>query len=250
MKQVISYGAGTNSTAMTIDMVNCGAQIDAVVFADTGGERPATYHHIKMFSAWLVDRGYPAIETVRRIAKVGDKIAETLEEECLMRGQLPGIAYGFGSCSDKWKQQPFKKWLKAKGWEDVTVCIGFDAGEPYRAERGDLFEEGYKKRYWLIERNMGRRECIAVIDAAGIARPGKSACFFCPSSKRHEIIALQREHPHLLERALKMERSADLTVLKGLGRSWSWADLIDANDAQMDLFECLIGTPCGCFDGA
>jgi len=174
-------------------------------------------------------------------------IVETLEEECLLRNQLPGIIYGFGSCSDKWKKRPFKRWLKEKGWQDVTQFIGFDAGEPYRAERGDMFDEGYKKRYWLIERGLFRKDCIAIIEAAGIKPPGKSACFFCPSSKKHEIIALPDD---LKERAIALERNAELTSLKGLGRMWAWQDLIAFDNAQTDLFECTVGIPCDCWDGA
>ena len=65
MKQIVSYGGGTNSTAMLIEMVRLEEQCDAIVFADTGGERPETYAHVAEFSAWLQERGYPAITTVQ-----------------------------------------------------------------------------------------------------------------------------------------------------------------------------------------
>ena len=169
-RQVVSYGAGTNSTAMVCEMVRRGEPFAAVVFADTGGERPETYAHLLEFSEWLTARGYPAITTVRQTTKVGNVPVTTLEAECLAGHRLPGIAYGFGSCSDKWKQRPFRAWLKQTGWQDVTVCIGFDADEPHRAERGDQHDSGYAKRYPLIEWDMGRDECIAAIDAAGVKR--------------------------------------------------------------------------------
>ena len=245
---VVSYGAGTNSTAMVCEMVRRGEPIAAVVFADTGGERPATYEHLREFSDWLVARGYPAITTVQQTTKVGDVTVTTLEAECLQGRRLPGIAYGFGSCSEKWKQRPFRAWLKQTGWQGVTVCIGFDADEPHRAERGDLHDSGYVKRYPLIEWGMGRDECIAAIDAAGLTRPGKSACFYCPSSKAHEILALPQE---LKNRAMAMEANAELTVIRGLGRSFAWTDLLRADAAQGRLdFEQRMETPCGCFDGA
>jgi len=245
--QIVSYGAGTNSTAMVCEMVKRGEQIVALVFADTGGERAETYAHVLEFSDWLTAKGYPPITTVRRVAKVGELTADTLEQECLMRRQLPGIAYGFGSCSDKWKQQPFRTWLKSTGWQDVTVCIGFDADEPHRAERGDHYDSGYTKRYPLIEWGMGRDECIAAIDATGLKRPGKSACFYCPSSKAHEILALPVA---LQERAIFMEANANLTAIKGLGRSFAWRDLIRADAAQCKFdFAQPMDTPCGCYDG-
>ena len=93
---------------MVCEMVRRGEPFAAVVFADTGGERPETYAHLLEFSEWLTARGYPAITTVRQTTKVGNVPVTTLEAECLAGHRLPGIAYGFGSCSDKWKQRPFR----------------------------------------------------------------------------------------------------------------------------------------------
>ena len=57
----------------------------------------------------------------------------------------------------------------------------------------------------------------------------KSACFFCPASKKEEIVWLREHHPELLERALAIERNAQakLTTVKGLGRSFSWSTYLD-----------------------
>lgn len=247
MKVVLSYGAGTNSKAILCEMVRRGEQLDAIVFSDTGGERPETYADIKETSLWSVAQGYPPIEIVRRTAMVGTDIAHSLEDECLMRKQLPGIAYGFKSCSDKWKQQPFKKWLKDTGWTDVTVLIGFDADEPHRAERGDSYKSPYSKRYPLIEWGFGREECRSAIALAGLPQPGKSACFFCPSSRKPEIATLNAAHPDLMRRAITMEKNADLTTIKGLGRRFAWGDFIAGIESQDNLD--LNPLPCGCFDG-
>jgi hypothetical protein len=54
--------------------------------------------------------------------------------------------------------------------------------------------------------------------------PLKSACFYCPATKKQKILWLQEHHPDLLERALAIERRAQacLRSVKGLGRSFSW----------------------------
>lgn len=253
MKQIVSYGGGTNSAAMVCELVRRGEFIDALVFSDTGGEKPETYAHVARMSAWLDERGYPGITVIRRKpALVGAGFADTLEAECLMRGQLPGIAYGFKSCSDKWKTQPFRTWLKeqAFGEEEVRVCVGFDSGEERRAARGDLHAEPYAKRYPLIEWQMEREDCVAAIAAAGITQPGKSSCFFCPSSKKAEVFALAKEHPLLFARAVDMERNANLSSISGLGRRFAWGALVAAAEDAQDLFpEPGIGMPCGCHDG-
>jgi 3'-phosphoadenosine 5'-phosphosulfate sulfotransferase (PAPS reductase)/FAD synthetase len=43
----LSLGAGVNSTALLILIEREGLQLDEVVFADTGSERPETYEYIK-----------------------------------------------------------------------------------------------------------------------------------------------------------------------------------------------------------
>ena len=63
---------------------------------------------------------------------------------------------------------------------------------------------------------------------AGLPAPPKSACYFCPASKKQEILWLQEHHPELLERALAIERNAEakLTSIKGLGRSFAWKNFL------------------------
>ena len=234
MTSVVSYGAGTNSTAMLVGLCERGERPDLILFADTGGERPETYRHLDTVSGWCERVGFPMIVTVREM--------ETLEANCLRRKALPGIAYGIKSCSEHYKGRPQKRWLKEKGITDPWFWIGIDAGEAYRAKYTEI-------RYPLIEWDWGRDECVEAITRAGLPQPGKSACFFCPSSKAKEILQLKRQHPALLQRALDMEANADLTMVRGLGRSFAWFDLVKYDDAQSDMFGFSPEIPCECFDG-
>lgn len=248
MIQVASYGAGSNSKGMICEMVRRGELLDAIVFCDTKGERPEIYADIPIFSAWLVDHGYPEITILNKTTNVFGEIVDSLERECILRKQLPSVAYGRKSCSDKWKQQPFRSWLSTKPWQVVTVCIGFDANEQGRADRGNACNNGYIKRYPLIEFGMGRKECIKAISDAGLSQPGKSACFFCPNNKKHEIKTLPDD---LQDRAIFMEKNANLTTIKGLGRNFSWEDLIYAHRQQttFEFTDITEEMPCGCYDG-
>ena len=80
--------------------------------------------------------------------------------------------------------------------------------------------------YWypLMEWGYDRERCQQIIAHAGLPIPVNSSCFFCPASKKHEIVWLEEHHPELLERALAIERNAlsGLTAVKGLGRSFAW----------------------------
>lgn len=54
---IVSFGGGTNSTAMIIGMYLHKIPIDLILFADTGGEQPHTYKFIEIFNGWLEKHG-------------------------------------------------------------------------------------------------------------------------------------------------------------------------------------------------
>jgi hypothetical protein len=249
---VAAYGGGTNSTAMLIECARRHERVDLIMFADTGGERPHTYEYVHRFSDWLVANEMPPITWVRH-----NGMDESLEHNCLRIKSLPSLAYGYKKCSLKFKIQPQEKycnnWAPAKDeWKagrKIVKLIGFDADEAHRAEKGEVIEDKYQRRYPLIEWDMGRDECISVIDEAGLCQPGKSSCFFCPATKPHEIRQLLAVYPDLAERALVIENNAKLISMKGLGRSFAWRDLL----AQAELFDDGYATTpelsCDCYDG-
>jgi hypothetical protein len=121
-----------------------------------------------------------------------------------------------------------------------------DAGEPQRAK--NFNDDKYFVRYPLIEWDCDRDDCMAAIRRAGLRQPGKSSCFHCPSSKKWEVSALQKEHPELYARAIAMEAKAIPNIsIAGLGRRFSWASVpIDARKVEE---EPVPEMPCGCFDG-
>jgi hypothetical protein len=242
---VVSYGGGTNSTAMLVGLHERDERPDAILFADTGGEKPHTYDHLLTMQEWCVKIGFPQIHTVQSEDRYGNNY--TLEQRCLENKMLPSIAYGLKACSEKHKKRPQTKWLKRNGMENATRLLGFDAGEPHRAK------DYPNERYPLIEWNWGREECVEAIARAGLPQPGKSACFFCPSSKKHEILELKRTYPELAARAVAMENNAaaNLTEVKGLGRSFAWRDLLAFDAAQIKLLpDSPIEIACDCYEGS
>lgn len=50
---IAAWGAGVNSTAMIIELVERGEPIDMVLFADTGSEKTDTYAFIPIFRRWM-----------------------------------------------------------------------------------------------------------------------------------------------------------------------------------------------------
>jgi hypothetical protein len=247
---IVAYGGGTDSTAMIIECFNRGVQIDYILFADTGAEKPHTYEYVKKFSSWCAAHGLPEITTVK---KGGNN--ETLEQECLRKHSLPSLAYGFKTCSQKFKIQPQEKFFnnlpEAKViWqrgEKITKFIGYDLTEKRRADKAILYQsDKYQLRFPLIEWGITRADCINIIKNAGLCVPGKSACYFCPSTRVSEIKQLGVNYPDLLQRALALEANADLTKIKGLGHGFSWRDAVKTDDMFADQFELMPELICEC----
>lgn len=252
----VSFGGGRDGTAMLFEMRNRGIAPDRIQFADTGemdAELPETYEHVgrmnELTTAWW---GVP-VTWVRNDGMYG-----TLERNCRSKSMMPSLVYGFRSCSDKYKHRPMEKdiarWAPAKEcWQlggKVTKAIGYNASEAHRSVA--ITEDArYWYRYFLIEwgitfgmvADICRRELGYV--------PHKSSCFFCPAKKKSEVLWMRTHHPALFARAVAMETEAmaTTTVVKGLGRNWSWQELAVADESQFRLFPEVVETPCMCFDG-
>jgi hypothetical protein len=138
---IVSYGGGTNSTAMLIAMVLKGIKPDLILFADTGGELPETYDWVNTFSDWLKSNSFPEVTKVRKqkteptrarksiivnwkmsykslewfllsiylgLLSNGSQYFEysSLYEKCLTLKTLPSRTFNRGECSITWKIEP------------------------------------------------------------------------------------------------------------------------------------------------
>jgi hypothetical protein len=248
----IAFGGGRNG-AMLFAMYEHGVRPDVITFADTGGEKPETYEAVERMSKWSEEHLGQSIVTVHK-----NSMYSSLEDNCLKKKMLPSAAYGFRSCSDKWKIQPQAVFMNSYGpaiecWaagNKVTKALGYDAGE---MRRGQNIKEDAKYRYWFPLQEWGwyLEDCIAAYERHGLAVPPKSACYYCPSSTKKEVLALAKDHPDLFQRAVEMERNAasNLKVVIGLGRHWSWENLVQISEAQLQLLPEPPQIACVCFDG-
>ncbi len=241
----VSCGMGVNSVAMLVGLRRLGIRPDAILFADTGGELRETYDYIPILQGWLESAGFPPLTIVRKASpRTNDA---SLYDECFRKGMFPSIAYGGGSCAQKWKIQPQDKWCNhwpvARAWwragRPVLTAIGYDAGprddwrrcraydvqskKPQRSRWG-----GLKYRYWypLIDWGWDRADCIRAIESEPLPVPIKSACFFCTSRKAHELDWLIANRPEVFWSAVLLEDRglAKARSSKGLGRRFSWRD--------------------------
>ena len=261
---VAAFGGGTNSSAMLVRWVKENKPLHLVLFADTGAERPETYCHVEKFSRWLARHGYPEIFTVKYTTKNGDVL--TLEKRCLNKKMLPSLAYGYKKCSLKFKVAPQDKYinnweLAKEAWRNgdkVVKLIGYDYGEEHRVlnaitKKKENPDAKYEYIYPLYDWKINRTGCIKILKAAGIRKPGKSSCFFCPAMKKREISEMKHKYPQLMQRAINLEKNAkhNLTDIVGLGRNWSWENFIKQGDLFPELYPEArdIEICCDCYDG-
>ena len=257
----VAFGGGTNSTAMLCGFLERGIRPDLIAFADTGAEMPHTYEHVEIMKAKTLEWWGVELQVVRAL-RAG--VFEGLEGQSIRTRMMPSLAYGQRSCSMKFKHEPqerlVKRTMRALKVSMATKVIGYGADERYRAAGKPLskrFNRLLGETYWypLIEWGWGRDECVAAIARHGLPQPGKSACFFCPASKKSEVFRLRDEYPDLLERALTIERlaqSTNRTRHLGLGGERNlWADWLKQDAAQLKMSFDIEPQhiPCGCYDG-
>ena len=249
---VLSYGGGTNSTAILILMKRQGLRPALTMFADTGDEKPETYTHLDVMQEWCKANGFPPITVVRNELPKGIEDG-SLYGQCMRLGTMPSKVFGKSSCSMKWKVEPqykfLKRWMVENNVPFVRHFVGYDADEVHRSTKPKPERDFEVAVYPLIEADWGRDECIEAIDAEGLPRPGKSACFMCPSSRKPEVAWLKKTHPVLYLKAIAMESraingegQAPRAEVDGLGRHWNWATFAGSDVASPE-------TDCGCYDG-
>jgi len=231
---VAAAGLGVNTIAYLVECTKRGILFDYIFFSDPGKENPKTYEYREYFNKWLLEHGQPEITTLYNLTH--DQKFIGLYQDNLNLGTLPSIAYGFKKCSQKYKIRPFEKFLNndelAKSvWKlggKINVYKGIDADESHRAIENP--NKKFINIYPLLEWEWGRFECVKCILEAGLLLPPKSSCTFCPSMKPWEIIELYENNPKEFYDAIRMERNAEANFLtiKGLGRDFSWWDLIVA----------------------
>lgn len=228
----LSYGLGRDSTAILVGWKMHGIRPDRIVFADVGSEKGVTYDYLPVINEWLRKVNFPEVTVVKYVP--GKKVPySTIEGNCTMNATLPSEAFGFGSCSCKWKIKPQEKYAKndpelAEALNTpgrrIYKAIGYEATETGRRDKLEREQEKektakktakkhatndpekYHNFYPLIEWGWDLEECKARIKEAGLPVPPKSSCYFCPNMRPEEVRKLT---PEELGRIIRLEIAAE-----------------------------------------
>jgi len=249
---MLSFGAGVQTTALLVLCAEGAWPLrpDAVVFADTGDEKEATYRYLSEVAEPYA-HGYGMEIVTLGPEWRAPQYSPDLETYSLGRHMVPGTFTRW--CTARYKVDPLARYRKrvlgATKAKPVEAWIGISLDEARRAK--DSIDPTEIKRYPLIELGLSRQDCAAVIERAGLPVPPKSGCWFCPFMRRGQWQQLKREQPELFARALAMERNAKPHA-GGRPRYLPLFGSLEAVASQNEMpgFDALIEAEGGCVSGA
>lgn len=226
MIRIASYGAGVDSTAMILHLLDFGETIDYIVFADTGSEYPETYSYAARFDKWLRENHSLGITCVQ-------SAKGPMHEFMLAHGSVPSLRFP-AKHVEEWKIRPIEKFansVRAKG--EVEMCMGIDFSE--RDRQRTPRRKWIRNRYPLIEAQMDRYDCKEIIRKHDLPIPIKSGCWICPYQTRSRWLWSKEKHPKLFEKAKQLEQNFHLYPNVHLFYGGLLAKLGEKDESQMTL---------------
>ena len=191
---ILSFGAGVNTVALMVMVTRNKAPLDGVIFADTGGETPATYKSVEFARDYLADHDIPFTIVNARPRQTD------LYETALRRRVIPSVQWRW--CTRDFKVNPIHRYYSELGGH-INQYIGIAFDEIHRMK--DSREDHITNLYPLVEEKMTRQDCIQIIQDAGLPVPEKSGCYFCPFNSTDRWQQLLDHHPELFEKAIALE---------------------------------------------
>lgn len=210
-----------------------------VVNAFVKEEHPDNRRFLSDCEHWL---GQPI--TVLRDARYGASIIEVFRRKQFMKSR-----YG-APCTTELKRRLLDRWCRP---DDVRV-FGFTAEEEGRFE--DFKERNPDKAVWapLIERGLGKKDCLAMLERAGIELPlmyrmgySNANCVGCVKGGEGYFRAIREDFPAEFETLCQVQESigpgAYLFRNRATGERYSLRD-IPPGKARRDLSPPACGAQC------
>lgn len=194
MTHILSFGAGVNTFALMVMLVQNSEPLDSVVFADTGGETPATYEALDVAKDYLASHKVPFVMVEARPRSTD------LYGTAWRRRVIPSVQWRW--CTRDFKVNPIHRhYAEIGGHINQYIGIAFDEVHRMKESR----ETFITNLYPLVDKRMTREDCMELIRSEGLPVPEKSGCFFCPFNSTDRWRQLLEHHPELFEKAIELE---------------------------------------------
>lgn len=214
----LSFGGGVQSTALMIlsALKKKGVpKATAAIFADTQGELPATYAHIKKMQEFGDKNGLPLFITTKGsleedvLVGVGQSHASILAfiKTPTGRGvQRRLCTYDFKLLAIIAKTRVLlglQKGERAKGVYKTRAMMGISFDEVIRMKPSKT--EWIDNYYPLVDARLTRDDCKAIIAEHGFQVPPRSSCYFCPYHRDRYWVWLKKTYPDQFQRAIEFD---------------------------------------------
>jgi hypothetical protein len=178
---------------------------DRVVIADTSRESSLTWRYTERWTRPMMRSVGLDLEIAPHSLAKRDLYSgngDILLPVFFPGGKLPTF------CSSEWKKLVIRRYLRLQGFgpdRPVRMWFGMSTDEFRRMAVSD---KKWTENYYplIFDVQTSRAECLEIIDAFGIPRPPKTACWMCPNRTDAEWIMQQEQAPEDHERAIALER--------------------------------------------
>lgn len=211
--RAFSYGGGWQSNAA----LAAEGKIDyrTFVFCNVGddSENPGTLDYVRDHARPYAEaHGLEFIE-LQKIRRNGqpDTILQWVqrsERSVPIPVRMANGAPGNRSCTATFKIKVVAKWARQNGAtvkNPASIGIGFTVDEIGRVS-GRPPEPGTVKDYPLLDLRLRRKDVPAILEAAGLPLPPKSACWFCAEKRESQWVTQRQEEPVLFAMACDLEQ--------------------------------------------
>ena len=249
--KIVSFGGGVQSTALAVLAAQGKIEVDAFVFSDTGFEQSIVFEFLEKYTLPMLEKaGIPF-----HIAKCEDYAGKLHGKSVYANWLLPPFFHLDGKseigrqpayCSTNWKREVVRKFLKktynAKNYE---MIFGFSTDEQHRAARMKSTAK-YKNDFPLLDLQMRRGDCVALVERTFNAEPPRSSCYFCPNHTQVEwrevMNSVDREKVIALDKSIRTAILDNVTCY--LTADCKPIDEIEFNEKNETLFSRLCSGDC------
>ena len=266
---VLSYGGGTQSTAMLIMALEGeinGVVPDYIIFSDTGWEPQNIYDWTEKVNNYIKEKynreiiytnGGNIRTDLIRAATEGTRVASlpffTLDEDG-KKGMV------MRQCTGNYKINPVKRKVRdllgykpgQRVKEVVHMWKGISTDEIQRVK--PIADKWIEAEHPLVEIvNVDRSACIAYVERTGLGTPAKSSCIGCPFHDDQTWLELKRNDPKSFEDACYVDDLIrTMPKLKSkcfLHKSCKPLREVDLNEDQISFFDDDFTNECEGFCG-
>lgn len=188
-RQVVSFGGGTQSTAIAVLILQERLpRPDLVLFVDTGREASETLSYFERWTRPALEAfGVPVVVARSRDWATVDLFSAN-GSCCLLPafttregrvGKLPAF------CSGEWKRAVVHRVLRSRGFDAVDLWIGYSLEEFHHRASVDRLD-WIRQLYPLVDLKLRRCGCVSLVEAFGWPEPARSSCWMCSNRTDEE----------------------------------------------------------------